>query len=124
MKNYISILIVIIFSILGLVVGLWVGNEERKELASFTASIVEDQQKFRASETKTNLNMLIALQEGKYEIVKNILSIKVKSGLKIPIKIGVAKTDKLSELGVPSKKTFKQALEYQNKYCSNKCLGL
>lgn len=117
--------LIIAFSfILGTVLGIWVGNEERKELANFAVSTVEDQQKSRVSETKTNLDMLIALQEGKNEIVKNILSIKVKSGLKTPLRIGVAEIDKLSELGVPSKKVLKQALEYQNKYCSNKCLGL
>lgn len=119
-----SAFIVVIIFILGLVLGLWVGNEERKELANFAVSTVEDQQKISTRETKVYLDMLVSLQEGKNEVVKDILSIKVKSGLKTPIKIGITEIDKLSELGVPSKKTYKQALEYQKKYCSEKCLGL
>lgn len=119
-----SAFIVVIIFILGLVLGLWVGNEERKKLANFAVSTVEDQQKISTRETKVYLDMLVSLQEGKNEVVKDILSIKVKSGLKTPIKIGITEIDKLSELGVPSKKTYKQALEYQKKYCSEKCLGL
>ncbi len=119
-----SAFIVVIIFILGLVLGLWVGNEERKQLANFAVSTVEDQQKISTRETKVYLDMLVSLQEGKIEAVKDILSIKVKSGLKTPIKIGIPEIDKLSELGVPSRKTYKQALEYQKKYCSEKCLGL
>lgn len=123
-QNYLSASLILLLSLSCLIVGYWLGYEERQKLAKLIVSSIEREQTDRAEDTKDNLRMLIALQEGKTEIVGKLLTIKVKSGL-IPVATtGDEAVDHLSGLGMPSEATMREALNYQMRYCTDKCLGL
>ncbi len=111
-------------SILCLVVGYWLGTEEKREIAQSYLNNIVDQQKQYAINTKISLDMLIALQNGNNELVLAALTTRVKNGLKSAPGTGLEPADNLTQLGAASKSTLARAADYQSKFCTDNCLGL
>ena len=124
MQSYISVLAILGVSIASLLSGYWLGYEERRELSQFLVRSIESEQQNRAAETRDSLRMLAALREGREGIVVELLTDKVKSGLKPIPPIGHEIVDHLSRLGNPNEATMQEAIAYQEQYCSDPCLGL
>lgn len=123
-QSYISAVIVLGLSVASLFAGYWLGYEDRQELVQAIIRNIEREQQNNAAETRDSLRMLVALKEGRKEIVVDLLTSKVKSGLRLTQPIGHEVVDYLSSISEPSKATLQEAIEYQNKYCSDQCLGL
>lgn len=100
------------------------GYEERKELALFAISNVRDNHNIMESHARDNLNVLVAVQEEKLEVVKELLTFKVKSGLSFKRETGPLEVEGVTIVDPPNEILHKKAREYQEKYCSNNCLGL
>ncbi len=123
-QNYLSALTYIFLSLTCFVVGYWVGEGEKKEIEKNLLSNVESTLKNSASRTLSNLKLLVALKEGNEDIAVKILTTSVKSGLSNKPNTGHIGVDYLVNLSSPSEETKLMAIEYQTKYCVNKCLGM
>lgn len=109
-QNYISAFIILFLSITCLLTGYWLADQERKELAEALLEVIEGNQRSNDLNTKTYIGMLTSLKQGDYIQVDKLLLSKAKSGLKHP--------------SASNAKLRLQGLEYQDKFCDDRCLGL
>jgi hypothetical protein len=66
------------------------------------------------SDAKLHINILTAIEEGKYDLAKNALKIVLKNEL----------DGEFNPLLGGEEKLLKKAKDYQKKYCENLCLGV
>ncbi|HUT42150.1 MAG TPA: hypothetical protein VM011_12490 [Gammaproteobacteria bacterium] len=123
-QNWFNAMLMLLLSCACLIAGYYLGYEERKELAENLIETLEMQLRGQAFDTRMNLNMLRSLKEGRTDVVENILIPRVKSGLTSTPPIGHDLIDHLAGLYNPDQKTLEQALDFQSRYCADKCLGL
>ena len=117
-------IIFIVLSIASFITGFWAGTDEKEEAERYFVNYVESSLEASANRTLKNLKMLIALKEGNKDIVVEILTGSVRSGLRKMPEIGHPGVDYLAKLSEPTESTKMLAIEYQKKYCQSKCLGI
>lgn len=123
-QSWLNAMLILVLSSACLFAGWYMGYAERKELAEILIETLEMQSQGQVSDTRMNLNMLRSLKDGRTDVVENILISRVKGGLKSTHPIGHDFIDRIAGLSNPDRETLDQALDFQSRYCADKCLGL
>jgi len=130
-QNYVSAIAIFICSILSLFVGYLVADIETNEAEQSFSSIVKSNYLDGLSDARFYVDILYALREDNAEIVEELLQIRAKSLVNNSDR-NYEMLENLFGEGVGKQvlgkklddRLIRRALEYQNKYCSDKCLGL
>jgi len=124
-KQYTQFALLIVFlSVTSLFVGYRFGREAKIDLVHVLFAETFDAQRRYVFDTKINLRMLNALQSGNYDVVKDILTKRVKSAFEPRPATGRENIDEMAKYRTPDKETYVQAKKYQSTYCEDKCLGI
>ena len=93
-------------------------------MAAILVSNIEMESKNYARRVESNLELLTLIESGDEKTVKNILMMKVKSGLKPVQYIGDPLVDSWTKELSPSEETLIKAKNYQEEFCTEACLGI